>query len=223
MVECRKIEAKYTYRMVDEVTNETAEGPFYTREGDAGWTVLGGHGTCSKNDSRVIAHAECDEANASVSVAIAAGGISTDVSATLVSVQNDLFDVAADLAAPMNAVGEQPEARMVPAHVERLERAIDHFAQEASDLSGMVLPGGTLSAALLYQARGVVRRAERAVWAAVKEHPGVVNPVNGQYLNRLSALLFVLARNANVEHGDITWVPEASVRPPAAEDTQPTE
>jgi cob(I)alamin adenosyltransferase len=209
--------------MVDEAMESTADGPFYTREGDNGWTIFGGHGNCSKNDSRVIAHAECDEANAAVSVAIAAGGIPTDVSATLVSVQNDLFDVATDLAAPMNAGTPQPEARVISAHVERLERAIDHFAQEADDLSGMVLPGGTLSAALLYQARGVVRRAERAVWAAVEEHPGVVNPVNGQYLNRLSALLFVLARNANVEHGDITWVPEASVRPPAEEEPQPTE
>lgn len=208
--------------MVDDVKNDIAEGPFYTREGDTGWTIFGGHGNCSKNDSRVVAHAECDEANAAVSVAIAAGGIPTDVSATLISVQNDLFDVATDLAAPMNG-GQQPEARMVPAHVERLERAIDHFASEADDLSGMVLPGGTLSAALLYQARGVVRRAERAVWAAVEEHPDVVNPLNGQYLNRLSALLFVLARNANLEHGDITWVPEASVRPPAEEEPQPTE
>lgn len=208
--------------MVEEAKNNPADGPFYTREGDSGWTVFGGHGNCSKNDSRVVAHAECDEANAAVSVAIAAGGIPTDVSATLVSVQNDLFDIATDLAAPMNA-GKQPEARMIPAHVERLERAIDHFAEEADDLSGMVLPGGTLSAALLYKARGVVRRAERAVWAAVEEHPGVINPVNGQYLNRLSALLFVLARNANLEHGDITWVPEASVRVPAEEETPDAE
>lgn len=208
--------------MVEEAKNNPTDGPFYTREGDTGWTVFGGHGDCSKNDSRVVAHAECDEANAAVSVAIAAGGMPTDVSATLVSVQNDLFDVATDLATPMNAA-KQPEARMIPAHVERLERAIDHFAEEADDLSGMVLPGGTLSAALLYQARGVVRRAERAVWAAVEEHPGVVNPVNGQYLNRLSALLFVLARNANLEHGDITWVPEASVRVPAEEEAPTVE
>lgn len=208
--------------MVQEAKDNYADGPFYTREGDTGWTVFGGHGNCSKNDSRVVAHAECDEANAAVSVAIAAGGLPTDVSATLVSVQNDLFDVATDLAAPMNAA-EQPEARMLPAHVERLERAIDHFAQEAGDLSGMILPGGTLSAALLYTARGVVRRAERAVWAAVEEYPDAMNRVNGQYLNRLSALLFVLARNANLEHGDITWVPEASVRVPSEDEAPASE
>ncbi|MDF9277582.1 cob(I)yrinic acid a,c-diamide adenosyltransferase [Arthrobacter sp. EH-1B-1] len=208
--------------MVEEAKNYPTDGHFYTGEGDTGFTDFGGHGNCSKNDSRVVAHAECDEANAAVSVAIAAGGLPTDVSATLVSVQNDLFDVATDLAAPLNA-GKQPQARMVPGHVERLERAIDHFAEEAGDLSGMVLPGGTLSGALLYQARGIVRRAERAVWAAVEEYPGVVNPVNGRYLNRLSALLFVLARNANLEHGDITWVPEASVRVPAEEEAPAAE
>ncbi|WP_299168528.1 cob(I)yrinic acid a,c-diamide adenosyltransferase [uncultured Arthrobacter sp.] len=208
--------------MVQEAKDNYADGPFYTREGDTGWTVFGCHGNCSKNDSRVVAHAECDEANAAVSVAIAAGGLPTDVSATLVSVQNDLFDIATDLAAPMNAA-EQPEARMVPAHVERLERAIDHFAQEAGDLSGMILPGGTLSAALLYTARGVVRRAERAVWAAVEEYPDAMNRANGQYLNRLSALLFVLARNANLEHGDITWVPEASVRVPSGDEETASE
>lgn len=189
-----------------------------TGEGDSGTTVFGGHGVCSKHDVRVVAHAECDEATAAVSVAIAAGGLPTEVSAMLVSVQNDLFDAEADLSAPLT----QPEpaaARVVPAHIERLERAYDHFAAEADDLSGMVLPGGTLSAALLYQARGVVRRAERAVWAAVEEHPDTVNSQVGIYLNRLSSLLFVLARNANVEHGDITWIPEVSVRDPEPEET----
>lgn len=188
----------------------------YSGEGDLGRTTFGAHGDCAKYDLRVVAHAECDEANAAVSVAIATGGLPVDVSAMLVSVQNDLFDAAADLSAPLN--GPVPaEARLVQAHIERMERAIDHFAEEADDLSGMVLPGGTLSAALLYQARGVVRRAERAVWAAVDEHPGVVNPIVGVYLNRLSSLLFVLARNANVEHGDITWVPEVSVSAPEPE------
>ncbi|WP_323959928.1 cob(I)yrinic acid a,c-diamide adenosyltransferase [Arthrobacter sp. JZ12] len=193
-----------------ETGNRTSS---YTGEGDTGTTVFGGHGLCSKHDVRVVAHAECDEANAAVSVAIATGGLPTDVTAMLVSVQNDLFDAEADLLTPLNHL-EPASARVVPAHVERLERAYEHFAAEADDLSGMVLPGGTLSAALLYQARGVVRRAERAVWAAVEEYPDTVNPQVGIYLNRLSSLLFVLARNANVEHGDITWVPEFSVRDP---------
>lgn len=188
------------------------EGPYYTREGDNGRTTFGGHRDLAKYDTRVIAYAECDEANAAVSVAIALGGLPNEVSTTLISVQNDLFDALADLMAPVNGE-QQASARIVEGHVERLERAIDHFAQQARDLSGMVLPGGTLSAAVLYQARGVVRRAERAVWQAFDEHPESQNPLIGQYLNRLSSLLFVLARGANVEHGDITWVPEASVQP----------
>lgn len=198
----------------DRIPDEIADN--YSGQGDAGLTTFGGHGVCAKYDSRVVAHAECDEANAAVSVAIAAGGLPTDVSAMLVSVQNDLFDAASDLSTPLDSSGPA-EARLVTGHVERLERAIDHFADEADDLSGMVLPGGTLSAALLYQGRGVVRRAERAVWQAVDEHKGVVNPLVGVYLNRLSSLLFVLARNANVEHGDITWIPEVSVRDPEVE------
>ncbi|GAA1336238.1 cob(I)yrinic acid a,c-diamide adenosyltransferase [Arthrobacter roseus] len=188
------------------------EDPYYTREGDNGRTSFGEHGEMAKQDVRVAAYAECDEANASVSVAIALGGLSNEVSTTLISVQNDLFDALADLMTPVN--GESKSAvRIVEGHIERLERAIEHFAQQAKDLSGMVLPGGTLSAAVLYQARGVVRRAERAVWQAVDAHPEAQNPLIGQYLNRLSSLLFVLARGANAEHGDITWVPGASVRP----------
>ncbi len=193
------------------------EDPYYTREGDNGRTVFGEYGELAKHDPRVVAYAECDEANAAVSVAIALGGVSNEVSSTLISVQNDLFDALADLKTPVNAEKEA-SARIVEGHIERLERAIDHFAQQARDLSGMVLPGGTLSAAVLYQARGVVRRAERAVWKAVDEHPESQNPLIGKYLNRLSALLFVLARAANAEHGDITWAPEASVRPVEQQD-----
>lgn len=196
--------------MTDRENN--LEDPYYTREGDNGRTSFGEHGEMAKQDVRVVAYAECDEANASVSVAIALGGLSIEVSTTLISVQNDLFDALADLMTPIYGESE-PAARIVDGHIERLERAIDHFAQQARDLSGMVLPGGTLSAAVLYQARSVVRRAERAVWQAVDEHAESQNPLVGKYLNRLSSLLFILARGANVEHGDITWVPGASVRP----------
>ena len=179
--------------------------------GDTGYTAFGSHGEVSKNDPRVVAHAEVDAANAAVAVAMASGGVSPEVSAMLVSVQNDLFDLMADLLVPYR--GNHPaDARIIPEHVERLERAIDHFRQEAKDLSGMLLPGGTLSAALLYQARTAVRRAERAVWAALDEYGDVVNSETGRYLNRLSGLLFVMARVANAEHGDVMWVPESSVR-----------
>jgi cob(I)alamin adenosyltransferase len=191
----------------------TGEVDYYTRSGDSGRTDFGAYGNLPKYDVRVAAYAECHEANAAVSMAIAGSGLPTHLISTLISVQNDLFDIAADLHVPLNSP-EPAEARMVEEHVERLERAIDHFAPTAGDLSGMILPSGTMAAALLYQARAVVRRAERVVWAAVDQYPESINPVAGRYLNRLSALLFVLARAANAEHGDVVWVPEASVRPP---------
>lgn len=189
------------------------EPAYCMRSGDSGCTDFGAYGTLSKYDARVAAYQDCDEANAAVSGAVAGGGLPVHLVSTLVSVQNDLFDLATDLQVPMDS-SEPAGVRMVDEHVERLQRAIDHFAPTAGDLSGMILPGGTVAAALLYQARTVVRRAERSVWAAIDQHPGKINPVAGRYLNRLSGLLFVLARAANAEHGDVTWVPGASVRPP---------
>jgi cob(I)alamin adenosyltransferase len=191
-------------------------------EGDSGKTTLGGHGELPKTDVRVAAYADCDEANAAVSVAIAGGALPTHITSMLASVQNDLYDLVTDLSTPWG--GALPaDARIQEAHIERLERAVDHFAQEASDLSGMVLPGGTLAAALLSQARAIVRRAERSVWAAIESHPGGVNPLTARYLNRLSLLLFVIARGANAEHGDVLWVPEASARAMAGEPITPVE
>jgi cob(I)alamin adenosyltransferase len=190
--------------------------------GDRGKTQLGGHGELSKTDVRVAAYADCDEANAAVSVAIAGGALPTHIISMLASVQNDLYDLVTDLSMPWDSA-EPADARIQDAHIERLERAVDHFAQEAPDLSGMVLPGGTLAAALLYQARAIVRRAERSVWTAIEAHPGGVNPLTARYLNRLSLLLFVIARGANAEHGDVLWVPEASARAMAGEPLEPAE
>lgn len=185
--------------------------------GDSGRTTFGRHGDVAKTDVRVAAYEDCDEANAAVSVVMAVGGLPIGITSTLASVQNDLFDMVADLAVPLDDP-EPPTARIRESHLTRLERAVDHFAQEATDLSGFVLPGGTVAAALLYQARAVVRRAERTVWAAVETHPKSVNPLCARYLNRLSSLLFVLARGANAEHGDEQWVPEASATAMASED-----
>ncbi|HET7415957.1 MAG TPA: cob(I)yrinic acid a,c-diamide adenosyltransferase [Arthrobacter sp.] len=199
--------------MTDDM--KTNEPEYYTREGDNGQTRLSGHGDMSKQDPLVVAYAECDEANATVSVAMAMGGLPADIVRTLSSVQNDLFDIQADLAVPTDS--DDAKVRIVQGHVDRLERAIDHYAQDASDLSGMVLPGGTVAASLLSQSRTVVRRAERAIWSAVETHPQTVNPMTGRYMNRLSSLLFVLGRGANAEHGDVTWVPGLSVAPPDAD------
>jgi cob(I)alamin adenosyltransferase len=190
----------------------------YTHRGDSGQTDFGGHGTIPKTDVRVVAYAECDAANASIAVTLAGGSLPPHLVATLVSVQNDLFDLATDLSIPTNSP-TPAKARIIPAHTERIERAIEHFEQEAADLSGMILPGGTLAGALLYQSRSVVRRAEVAVWRAIQEHPDTVNVECAHYMNRVSGLLFVLARGANAEHGDVMWVPESSVSMPA----EPTE
>jgi len=200
--------------------DDTNEVISRTHEGDSGRTRLGGHGEVSKTDVRVVAYAECDEANAAVSVAIAGGALPVHIVSMLASVQNDLFDLVTDLS---NPVSGDSDARIHEEHIQRLDRAIDHFAQEASDLSGMVLPGGTLAAALLYQARGVVRRAERTVWAAIEAYPDQLNPLTARYLNRLSMLLFVIARGANVEHGDVLWSPEASARAMVGESIEPGE
>ncbi|TFD76100.1 cob(I)yrinic acid a,c-diamide adenosyltransferase [Cryobacterium sp. Sr8] len=203
--------------MADLDEFEPAQPASYTGKGDSGRTSFGRHGDVAKTGARVAAYEDCDEANAAVGVAMAVGGLPLEVTSTLASVQNDLFDLVADLSVPLDDP-ESAAARIRESHLARLERAVDHFAQQAADLSGFVLPGGTVAAALLYQARGVVRRAERGVWAAVEEHPTSVNPLGAAYLNRLSSLLFVLARGANADLGDVKWMPEASARAMAQED-----
>jgi cob(I)alamin adenosyltransferase len=178
--------------------------------GDSGRVILGSHGDQSKSDVRVAAYTEADAANAAIGMAMAAAPLPRELATMLLSVQNDLLDLVTDLG--LSTYGDESvEARIVPAYVERLDRAIDFFTEQAGDLSGMVLPGGTLAAALLYQARAAVRRAEVAVWRAVEAHPAEVNTEVGRYLNRLSTLLFVTARGANVDHGDVVWVPGSSV------------
>ncbi|MFB0833157.1 ATP:cob(I)alamin adenosyltransferase [Arthrobacter halodurans] len=179
--------------------------------GGAGRIALGGHGDVSKNDVRAVAVEECDAANAAIAVAMAGGGLPADILSMLLSTQNDLFDLNADLSVPTSGPGGPP-ARILPGHTERLDRAIGHYREQANAPEGLVLPGGTIAAALLYQARAAVRRAERAAWAAVERHPDAVNPETARYLNRLSTLLFTLARGANAEHGDVVWVPGSSVR-----------
>lgn len=178
--------------------------------GDTGRIFLGAHGELPKSDLRVAAYTETDAANAAIGVAMAAASLSRDVVTMLMSVQNDLLDLVTDLG--VSTYGTPVEVTIVPAYVERLDRAVEHFSEQAGDLGGMVLPGGTLGAALLYQARAAVRRAELAVWTAVEAYPDVVNSEVGRYLNRLSTLLFVMARGANVELGDVEWVPGSSTQ-----------
>ncbi|WP_299952113.1 cob(I)yrinic acid a,c-diamide adenosyltransferase [uncultured Modestobacter sp.] len=180
----------------------------YTRTGDAGQTHLGDMSRVSKTDPRLVAYADVDEANSSIGVAIALGAPSTELTELLRSIQNDLFDVGADLSTPVHPDPEHPPLRVTPAYTERLEAACDVANEELPALTSFVLPGGTPLAALLHTARTVARRAERSVWGLLEADGERTNPETAKYLNRLSDLLFILARAANPE-GDVLWEPGA--------------
>jgi cob(I)alamin adenosyltransferase len=190
----------------------------YTRTGDDGQTHLGDMSRTSKNDLRLLAYADANEANACIGVAIAAGGLTDDVKTTLTRVQNDLFDVGADLCTPLQETYEYPPLRVEAAWVDELETDCDRYLAQVEKLRSFILPGGTVGSAHLHVATTVVRRAERAAWAAIEAHgtePGTgtkgeggVNVLTAKYLNRLSDLLFILARVANLSiGGDVLWQP----------------
>ena len=143
--------------------------------------------------------------------AAALGGLDDDVRALLIVVQNDLFDVGADLCTPVVPNPEYPPLRVEQVYIDRLESACDEYNGRLEALRSFVLPGGTAGSALLHVSRTVVRRAERSVWAAMDIHAATMNPLTATYLNRLSDLLFILARHANLEAGgDVLWVPGAN-------------
>lgn len=179
----------------------------YTRTGDAGSTRLGDMSETSKNDLRLEAYANADEANAAIGVAVATGELTEDVVRILTHVQNDLFDVGADLSTPIVPEPKYPPLRVEQDYVDRLEGWCDHYNEQLPNLRSFILNGGTPAAAQLHVARTVVRRAERAGWAAWAEHGETMNKLALTYLNRLSDLLFILARHANLELGDVLWVP----------------
>jgi cob(I)alamin adenosyltransferase len=179
----------------------------YTRTGDHGQTRLGDMSLTSKNDLRLHAYADVDEANAHVGVALAQGGLEEDVVTVLTTVQNDLFDVGADFCTPVVENPEFPPLRIEQSYVDRLEQWCDQYNEHLPNLRSFILNGGTPGAALLHVARTVVRRAERSAWAAYAEHGETMNELAITYLNRLSDLLFILARHANRENGDVLWVP----------------
>jgi cob(I)alamin adenosyltransferase len=184
----------------------------YTRTGDDGSTGLGDMSRTTKTDPRLAAYADVDEANSCLGVAVAVGGLPGPVTTVVVRVQNDLFDVGADLCTPVRdgeADGEYPPLRITQEYVDALEAACDEYNEPLEKLRSFILPGGTLAAAHLHVARTVVRRAERSTWAAIAVHGESVNPLTATYLNRLSDLLFILARSANAEQGDVLWVPGA--------------
>ena len=179
----------------------------YTRTGDDGETRLGDMSVTTKTDPRLHAYADVDEANAEIGVALALGGLAEDVVAVLTRVQNDLFDVGADLCTPVVAHPEFPPLRIEQNYVDRLEEWCDEYNAGLEKLRSFILNGGTPGAALLHVVRTVVRRAERSGWAAYAEHGETMNVLAIRYLNRLSDLTFILARHANRERGDVLWKP----------------
>jgi cob(I)alamin adenosyltransferase len=179
----------------------------YTRTGDAGTTRLGDMSEAPKTDLRLAAYADVDETNSHIGHALTVEGLDDDVAQVLTQVQNDLFDVGADLATPVVADPEFPPLRVEPGYVDRLEQWCDLYNEPLEKLRSFILPGGTRAAALLHVARTSARRAERSGWAAFEAHGDTMNVVAIKYLNRLSDLLFILARHANRERGDVLWQP----------------
>ena len=183
----------------------------YTRGGDKGRTSLGDGSRVAKHDLRVEAYGTVDEANAAVGLArLHAEG---EADAMLARIQNDLFDLGADLCRPENIAREKkagaPPLRVVEAQVLRLEREIDEMNAALQPLESFVLPGGSAAAAYLHLARTIARRAERAMTTLAVKSP--VNPIAIKYINRLSDHLFVLARYLNDGgKGDILWRPGAN-------------
>jgi len=182
----------------------------YTRTGDDGTTGLGDMSRAPKTGPRVAAYGDVDEANSSIGTAIALGELSDDVVALLTRVQNDMFDVGADLCTPIVPEPQWVTLRVDDTYVQRLENACDEHNAALAKLESFVLPGGSPGAALLHVARTTVRRAERSTWALLEAEGESTNPVTATYLNRLSDLLFILARVANAERGDVTWKPRGS-------------
>lgn len=189
----------------------------YTKTGDDGTTGLADGTRVPKESLRVEAYGAVDEANAAIGLSIvecerAGGGSNAEIAPVLRSCQHDLFDVGADLATP-RAADEKPGSRLrvLRSQTERLEPLIDRFNDSLSPLNSFVLPGGTGAAAALHLARTAVRRAERVAAALIRTEAATSNPETVRYLNRLSDLLFVLGRVANLgSAGDVLWKPGAN-------------
>ena len=173
----------------------------YTRTGDEGTTALGDFSRTSKTDSRLQAYADTNEANAVIGVAVATGGLDEDLVATLTRVQNDLFDVGADLCTPLLANPEYPPLRVKQEWIDELEADCDEYLTRVEKLRSFILPGGTAGSAW-------AAREEYGTEVADERGVGGVNPLTTTYLNRLSDLLFILARVANLSiGGDVLWQP----------------
>jgi cob(I)alamin adenosyltransferase len=198
----------------------------YTKTGDGGQTMLGDGTTLPKHALRIEAYGTVDETNAAIGVALAhlppPGGTTADaIRAVLLPIQNDLFDLGADLCVPRQP-DEAPDARLriQASQITWLEQTIDRFNENLPALKSFILPSGTPASAHLHLARTICRRAERLTSQLLGTEPDRTNPHAMIYLNRLSDLLFVLCRVANGQDmnggGDVLWVPGASRARPDA-------
>lgn len=194
----------------------------YTRTGDAGSTRLSDGSLTDKTDARVEAYGAVDEANSVLGLVLVAGGLPDELAAALTIIQNELFDLGADLSNPVVADPPWTPLRIEQANIDRLEAWCDAFGDPLPPLTSFILPGGTQAGALLHLARTVVRRAERESWRAAASYGladnaeapnGGLNPLAITYLNRLSDLLFIASRVANTSVGDVLWVPGADREP----------
>jgi cob(I)alamin adenosyltransferase len=176
----------------------------YTKTGDSGETGLTGGARVAKHSPRVAAMGAVDECNSAIGIARL--DAEDEIDAMLGRIQNDLFDLGADLSTPEDSKKSEGALRITGSQVTRLEREIDAMNEKLAPLKSFVLPGGTALAAHLHLARAIARRAERAIAElAAKEK---LNPAALHYINRLSDHLFVLARTANdAGMGDVLWVP----------------
>jgi cob(I)alamin adenosyltransferase len=179
----------------------------YTKTGDDGTTSLGDMSRTSKNDARLEAYATVDEANSYLGVVLADKELDQDIRKLLVRIQNDLFDVGADLCTPVVDEPAHEPLRVLESQIKYLEEQIDKYNAFLEPLKSFVLPSGSRTSAHLHVARTVVRRAERRTWQAIHGFGEGVNKLTAKYLNRLSDLLFVLARYENRGEGDQLWVP----------------
>lgn len=192
----------------------------YTRTGDGGETRLSDLSKTRKSDPRVSAYGDVDETNSAIGVVLTHPDIPDPIRQALARVQNELFDVGADLSTPLADNPKHPPLRTQQAAIDRLETWCDEFGDPLPTLRSFILPGGTPAGAALHLARTICRRAERSAWVALEAHgsesaasgaerPGGVNPLAITYLNRLSDLLFICARAVNGTASEVLWVPGA--------------
>jgi cob(I)alamin adenosyltransferase len=189
----------------DPRENPVVLSRIYTRTGDDGTTALADGSRTKKTDPRLAAYADVEEANAAIGIAITMGDLDEDMRKLLTRIQNELFDAGADLAKPIAA--DEQALRITADYIERLEEACDEWNAPLETLRSFILPGGTKGAALLHMARTITRRAERTAWEAISTDPASTGVMPAKYLNRLSDLLFILARRANYGEGDVLWRP----------------